>query len=119
MTSKKALAGIRAKLEAERQTLQADIATLAVENQAQPDDYGAGNHIADDASEVFARERNMALRDNSEDLLAQIDAALERIEQGTYGVCARCGQPIDPERLEARPYAAYCITCQAEIEQER
>lgn len=112
-------AGQRARLEQERQSLIADIDTLSTENQAQPDDYGIGNHLADDASEVVTRDLNLALRSNSEDLLAQVEAALQRIDDGTYGVCARCGQPINPERLEALPYATYCITCQSEIEHQR
>lgn len=112
-------AELRARLEQERQSLLADIDTLSIENQAQPDDYGVGNHLADDASEVVSRDLNLALRSNSADLLAQVEAALQRIGDGTYGVCARCGQPINPERLEALPYATYCITCQSEIEHQR
>jgi DnaK suppressor protein len=119
MARKDTLAGVRARLEQERQTLVSDIEALDVENQAQQDDYGVGNHVADDASEVFTRERNLALRGNAEDLVAQIDAALERVEAGTYGTCARCGKEIPTERLEARPYAIYCVSCQAEIEQQR
>jgi len=112
-------AELRARLVQERQSLLDDISTLAVENQAQQDDYGVGNHLADDASEVVTRDVNLALRSNSQDLLAQVEAALQRIDDGTYGVCARCGQPINPERLEALPYATYCITCQSMIEQQR
>jgi DnaK suppressor protein len=110
---------IRARLEHERQTLLGDIEAIDSENQAQQDDYGIGNHVADDASEVFARERNLALRGNAEDLLSQIDTAMQRLEDGSYGTCARCGREIDAERLEARPYAVHCITCQSEIEQQR
>jgi DnaK suppressor protein len=113
------LQDVRARLEQERQSLLSDIDALDVENQAQQDDYGVGNHVADDASEVFTRERNLALRNNAEDLIAQIDAALERVEAGTYGSCARCGNEIPAERLEARPYAIYCVTCQSEIEHQR
>jgi DnaK suppressor protein len=110
---------VRARLEQERQSLLGDIEALDVENQAQQDDYGVGNHVADDASEVFTRERNLALRNNTEDLIGQIDAALERVEAGTYGFCARCGNEIPAERLEARPYAIYCVSCQSEIEHQR
>jgi DnaK suppressor protein len=112
-------AGLRARLEQERQSLLDDINTLQIENQAQPDDYGIGNHLADDASEVVTRDVNLALRGNSQDLLAQVEAALLRMDDGTYGVCARCGQPINPDRLEALPYATYCITCQSEVEHQR
>ncbi|MFO7166697.1 MAG: TraR/DksA C4-type zinc finger protein [Chloroflexota bacterium] len=119
MLANDTLASIRKRLEDERADLQAQIDALEVENQSQQDDYGVGNHLADDASELFLRERNLALRGNAEELIAQIDAALKRIEDGTYGICARCGQPIAPERLEALPYVTLCITCQSAVERER
>jgi DnaK suppressor protein len=52
-----------------------------------------------------------SLEENAEHLLASIDAALKRIQDGTYGVCERCGRPIGEERLEALPYATKCIEC--------
>jgi DnaK suppressor protein len=113
------LAEIRRRLEAEHTQLQSDIDALASENQNQHDDTGIGNHLADDASEVFTRERNMALRTNAEELLVQVDAALTRLDEGTYGICARCGREITSERLEALPYATLCITCQSEVERSR
>jgi|SRR5690349_13685389 DnaK suppressor protein len=119
MAQKEAYAGIRARLEQERASLRSDIAALAVDNQAQQDDYGVGNHMADDATELFTRERDLALRGNTQELLAQVDAALQRMDQGRYGICARCGQEIGHDRLEALPYAIYCITCQSQVEHER
>jgi DnaK suppressor protein len=119
MARDEVLANIRTRLERERRSLISDIEALDVENQAQQDDYGVGNHVADDATEVFTRERNLALRGNAEDLLGQIDAAMRRLDEGSYGTCARCGKEIPAERLEARPYAIYCITCQSEIEHQR
>ena len=119
MAQNEAFAGIRARLEQARASLRSDIATLAADNQAPQDDAGIGNHMADDATEVFARERDMALRSNAQDLLAQVNAALDRMDVGRYGICARCGQVIAPDRLEALPYAIYCITCQSQIEHER
>ena len=119
MVQKDVFAGIRARLEQERASLQSDIESLVVENQAQQDDYGVGNHVADDATEVFTRERNLALRNNAQDLLTQVESALQRLDEGSYGMCARCGQQIPPERLEALPYAIYCIQCQSVIEHER
>ncbi len=112
-------AAVRRRLEQERANLQADKDALAAENQNQQDDYGVGNHLADDATEVFLRERNIALHNNADDLIAQIDAALQRLDGGSYGTCQRCGQPVGAERLEALPYAAYCIECQSLVERER
>jgi DnaK suppressor protein len=70
---------------------------------------GAGDHLADSASETFLRELDGGLEENADHLLVEIEAALERIEGGTYGVCVTCGKPIASERLEAVPYAARCI----------
>lgn len=70
------------------------------------------NHMADTATETFERELADTLEDNSEAVLARIDGALERIEAGTYGTCQRCGKPIAEERLDALPYAEFCIDCQ-------
>jgi RNA polymerase-binding protein DksA len=69
----------------------------------------SGNHMGDVASATLDREIDYSLGDNSEQVLAEIDAALKRIDDGTYGVCTKCGREIAPERLEARPWAALCI----------
>ena len=70
------------------------------------------NHLADTATETYDRELDYTLEENSEHVLAEIEAALKRIEEGTYGTCTSCGRPIVPERLEARPWATLCIDCQ-------
>ena len=54
---------------------------------------------------------DQTLEENSEHVLAAIDEALKRIDNGTYGVCQSCGRPIQPERLEFLPYATLCIDC--------
>jgi RNA polymerase-binding protein DksA len=74
------------------------------------------NHLADTATETYDRELDYTLEENSEHVLADIDAALKRIEDGTYGTCSNCGKPIASERLEARPWATLCIDCQRERE---
>ncbi len=116
---KEDFAAVRARLEQERASLRSDIAALVADNRAPQDDAGIGNHIADDASEIFDRERDLALQSNSQDLLTQVEAAIGRIDEGHYGICARCGKQIPPERLEALPYAIYDIDCQSIAEQER
>jgi DnaK suppressor protein len=67
------------------------------------------NHLGDIATATFDREMASTLEDNSTHVLTEIDAALKRIDEGTFGVCTRCGQPIDAERLEALPWATLCI----------
>jgi RNA polymerase-binding protein DksA len=76
-----------------------------------PDPMTYGSQAAA-ASQVFAQQRDLALRDHNELQLEAVDAALGRIEAGTYGICVTCGQPISAARLEAVPAAAHCIDCQ-------
>jgi DnaK suppressor protein len=118
MMQQEQIAALRTRLEEERARLVADIDTMSVENTDQDTSYGAKNHPAEDATEVFLRERNIALNNNASEIIERIDAAFTRMDEGSYGTCTRCGQPIATERLEALPYAEYCITCQGIVEQE-
>ena len=68
--------------------------------------------LAETASATVGREIDYTLGENSETVLAEIDAALQRIEAGTYGICTNCGKEILVARLEAQPWAALCIDCQ-------
>ena len=70
---------------------------------------GSGDHLADSASETYMRELDGGLEENADHILVEIEAALSRIEAGTYGLCTNCGKSIDAERLEAVPYASLCI----------
>ena len=74
------------------------------------------NHPGDVATATFDREMASTLEENSTHVLVEIDAALERIENGTFGNCARCGNPIGNERLEALPWATLCIECKRQQE---
>lgn len=113
------LAQFRQRLLDERARLTADSADLEAQISGDDDqDFGATNHPADVATEVFLRERNQALNENAGDIVSEIDAALARIEQGTYGICERTGEQIPLERLEALPYARYTIAGQRLAEQE-
>jgi DnaK suppressor protein len=114
----------RQRLEAERTRLQGDLAHLTSEmadsaDQLDPERGGLGNHPADTASDVEEQEKAAGLRVNIEQLLAQVDLAMERVEAGTYGTCANCGKPIPEARLEARPFATLCVDCQQAQEQGR
>ena len=66
-------------------------------------------HLADHASDMLERELDWTLEENAERILAEIDDALARIDEGTYGVCAACGEAIPEERLAAVPYATLCL----------
>ena len=74
------------------------------------------NHLGDTATVTYDREMDYTLEENSEAVLKAIEAALGRIEAGTYGKCQRCGREIAPERLEALPYAELCIDCKRRVE---
>lgn len=76
-----------------------------------PDPMTYGSQAAA-ASQVFAQQRDLALRDHNRVLIEAVDAALARMDAGVYGICVTCGKPVAPERLEALPAAANCIECQ-------
>lgn len=101
----------KAQLEAERARLLEEIGE-AIEA---PDQMTYGSQAAA-ASQVFEQQRDLALRERAVQHLAQVDAALARLRDGTFGRCARCGRPIAPDRLEALPWAAHCIDCQTAID---
>ena len=69
----------------------------------------ADNHLADTASETYERELDEGLEEDAQDQLRDVEAALQRIEDGTYGTCSVCGKPIPVERLEAVPWTTLCI----------
>ena len=66
-------------------------------------------HLADHASDMLEREMDWTLEENAEHILSEIDDALARIDEGTYGRCAVCGEEIPAERLDAVPYATLCV----------
>jgi DnaK suppressor protein len=68
-------------------------------------------HLADHASEMVDRELDESLEENAELLVRDIDRALTKIDDGTYGKCERCAQDIPEARLEAVPYATLCVSC--------
>ena len=80
-----------------------------------PDQMTYGSQAAA-ASQVFEQQRDLALRDRAVQHLAQVEAAIARLEAGTYGRCLRCGTDIPAGRLEALPWAAHCIDCQTAID---
>jgi RNA polymerase-binding protein DksA len=112
----------REALLAERERVRGAIEHLQQENSGTLEDgsgslvSGLDDHMADIGTDTFDRELDYTLEDSAEAVLAQIEAALQRIEAGTYGICQNCGQPISPERLEARPWAELCIDCQRRLE---
>jgi len=77
-----------------------------------PERGGISNHMADDANETSEQETMLGLQRSTERQLSQVNAALARLDAGTYGTCANCGKPINPARLEVHPSSIYCMDCQ-------
>jgi DnaK suppressor protein len=105
---------VRARLQAERTRLLGEIGQAITV----PDQMTYGSQAAA-ASQVFEQERELAMRERAELHLQAVEAALARLDDGTYGTCARCGRPIATERLEALPWAAHCIDCQQFVDRGR
>jgi DnaK suppressor protein len=105
---------IRAALLAERERLAGERAETIVA----PDPMTYGSQAAA-ASQVFAQQRDLALRDRTDHQLELVDEALARLDAGTFGACVRCGRPIPADRLEALPWAPRCIDCQRIADRER
>ena len=109
------MAGPRERLEAERAAAASRLAGLEREfgslvesaRQANNDD----EHDPEGATIAFERQHIAALISQAGDRLAEIEAALARLDAGGYGRCVQCGEPISPERLAVRPAAPTCIRC--------
>ena len=107
----------------ERGRVEHAIATLRDEHPGSLDEEveeiaaTSDNHLAETATATLGREIDYTLGENSGEVLEQIDAALARIEEGSYGTCRRCGKEIAEERLEAYPWAALCIDCKRRAEE--
>jgi DnaK suppressor protein len=120
----KTLDRLRADLIARKAEIEENLDSMAGEIRAigidQDDENGGtGNHMAEDGSNVAESERLIVIGGDLHVILQQVDSALARMDDGSYGLCQRCGKPINPERLEAFPYVAYDIECQSIIEREQ
>jgi DnaK suppressor protein len=115
-SARKSLLARQVELRDDLERVSEEIRSIGIEEGREG---GVGNHPADDGSSVMEGERLTTISGNLHEALMQIDSALERIEDGTFGICQRCKQEIGAERLEAFPYVAYCINCQTIIEREQ
>ena len=116
------LESFKKKLIKEREKLLADINHMRNEelSKSQRDATGElsgyADHMADGGTDTIERQISLGLISNEEAMLIKIDRALKRIEDKTYGVCELCKEKILQERLNAVPYAIYCIECRAKEE---
>lgn len=74
--------------------------------------------MADEASNLYNQEILMSLNESQRRTLREVDEALDRIEEGTYGICDSCGNPVSSKRLQIKPFAKYCVECQNLIEKQ-
>ena len=112
----------RTVLLEERERVQKAIANLRDDHPGSLDEKveeiaaTSDNHLAETASATLDREIDYTLEENSGHVLVALDAALKRIDEGTYGTCTNCGGEIPAERLEAYPWASLCIDCKRKSE---
>ncbi|MDI3339061.1 MAG: TraR/DksA C4-type zinc finger protein [Sphaerobacter sp.] len=115
---------IRARLAHDLEETKRELARIdeQVRSVGESDDdspHGVDNHPGDEADVLFEQERLLSVRERLADRQALILLALEKMDRGKYGYCEECGRPIAPERLEALPFARYCIECQSKIDQQQ
>lgn len=103
----------RKKLEKERLITTAELNRLREYVKAELE---TGSDEVD--LDVYEREKNLALVRRLEKRLEEIDTALRAAKKGTYGICERCGKPIDPARLKALPETTLCLRCKNELEKQ-
>lgn len=121
--TRKELGEFRRLLEVEKRRLMEELEAMEehtpeVEDQVGMDIGGGYDEdLADVASSTFEREKGLALESSVQQMLAQVEEALVRIEEGTYGICQRCGNPIDVARLRVLPFATLDIRCK-ELEEK-
>jgi len=104
--------------------LRGDDAAVGGEALRQAGGSASGNlsnvpqHLADISTEAFEQEMSATLMQNARELQAEVAAALDRVEQGTFGKCQRCGRDIAEDRLQALPYTRYCVDCAQNAQEE-
>jgi RNA polymerase-binding transcription factor DksA len=97
----------RARLQSVRSALDSEELDVA-EDDSLSELSDSDQHLADIGSETFEREKDVSIRNEVDAELLEVDAALRRLDDGTFGVCERCGETIDPERIEAEPATRWC-----------
>src|SRR5439155_24499871 len=103
---------IQALLEARRRRLADELAELTKPPEA-GSNLSFGKRIGEGTTEAVERISSSATARSIAAALADVDRALAKLDEGSYGICDRCGQPITPERLEAMPSATLCVTCRS------
>ena len=106
---------LRARLESERKRLIEEMEQIK-STMRPADERREGSPFGkreEEATESYELERRLTLEKSIREQLASVEHALQKFEDGTYGLCDSCGKPIPPERLEALPQATLCLDCKA------
>ena len=106
---------LRSRLESERKRLVEEMEQLKA-NVSPADERREGSPFGkreEEAAETLELEKRLTLEKRIRDQMAEVEHALRKFEEGTYGLCDSCGQLIDPARLEALPQANLCMNCKA------
>ena len=106
----------RVKLAEEIKSIARDVSTTPRDASGDLSAYTV--HMADMAADTYERELSMNIVSSEQEILYQIDDALKRLDDGSFGLCQQCNQPITMSRLRAVPYASLCIACQRSKEQK-
>ncbi|HEX2052738.1 MAG TPA: TraR/DksA C4-type zinc finger protein [Actinomycetota bacterium] len=105
---KRALLGQKTELEDQ---LESESQAISVSESEVAADIRSDDNPAEAGTATFEREKHLSIANNVQDLLEKSSKALDKIAQGSYGICEGCGKPISPERLKALPHALLCIQC--------
>lgn len=113
---KERLAAFKKRLLEKQRQLLAEVGRNALYGKDQEDD--SIKDLGDQANTAYTREFFFELGSGDRRMLRDVTSALQRIEEGSYGACERCGEAISEKRLEALPFARHCIDCQRLVEEE-
>lgn len=114
---------LRRQLLEEKERLLQEIADLdaelaeSLEDSSEESPYD--QHMAETAAVTLDREIDLTLQENARATLVQIERALAKLDEGTYGLCDKCGKPISEGRLQAAPFATLCVDCKRSEERRR
>lgn len=110
---KKVLMDIKEKISSEIKKMASDASTSQKDTSS---DSGHALHMADVATDMYDREFSLSLASNDRELLHKVNFALQRIDEGSFGLCNECKNPISVARLKAIPYVQTCLKCQEKLE---
>lgn len=123
--SKKQLEDFRKRLIEIRDKITHDLKNMSTVNAPNSNEereetagHAHGLHMADVATDMYDKEFTLGLASNDKEILQRVEAALKRIEDGTFGLCLKTKKPIKMARLKAIPYAEYSLEAQAEMEKK-